>query len=93
MLESREFSYACSKTVTVVDIEEVRRLSLIIHEPLNLRETSRLLCLTRKRIEQLIKANILKTVGGTPHVGEKWLIDYSSVVAIIPAIFSSVLCN
>lgn len=92
-LDAREFSYACGKTVTVVDIEEARRLSLIVHEPLNLRETSRLLCLTRKRIEQLIKAKILKTVGGSPHVGEKWLIDYTSVVAIIPANFSPALCD
>lgn len=92
-LDAREFSYACGKTVTVVDVEEARRLSLIVHEPLNLRETSRLLCLTRKRIEQLIKAKILKTVGGSPHVGEKWLIDYTSVVAIIPADFSPALCD
>lgn len=86
-LDTREFTYSCGKTVAVVDIEEVRKLSSIRHEPLNLRETSRLLCLSRKRIEQLINASILKFIGGCPHAGEKWLVDYASIVALTPAEF------
>lgn len=86
-LATREFTYACGKTATVVDLEEARRLTSSRHEPINLRETSRLLCLSRKRIEQLIEAGILKFVGGCPHAGERWLIDYSSIGALVPNIF------
>ncbi|WP_095081041.1 TniQ family protein [Pseudomonas sp. Irchel s3h17] len=88
-LDAREFSYSCGKTVAVVDIEEARRLCSVAHEPLNLRETSRLLYLSRKRIEQLIKAGILKIVGGSPHAGEKWLVDYASIVSLAPVQFLS----
>lgn len=86
-LDAREFRYSCGKTVAVVDVEKARRLSSLIREPLNLRETSRLLCLSRKRIEQLIGAGILKYVGGAPLAGEKWMIDYSSIVSLTPARF------
>lgn len=86
-LDAREFTYSCGKTVAVVDIEEVRKLSLVRHEPLNLRETSRLLCLSRKRIEQLIDAGILTFFGGCPSAGEKWLVDYDSIVALRPSDF------
>lgn len=86
-LDTREFRYSCGKTTTVIDIEEAHRLSLIVLEPLNLRETSRLLCLTRKRIEQLIKSEVIKVVGGSRHVGEKWMVDYSSIVALAPKSF------
>lgn len=86
-LNAREFTYACGKTTTVVDIEEARRLTSSRHEPLNLRETSRLLCLSRTRIEQLIGSGALKFVGGCPHAGEMWLVDYSSIVALAPARF------
>lgn len=86
-LDAREFRYSCGKTTTVIDIEEAHRLSLIVHEPLNLRETSRLLCLTRKRIEQLIKAEVIKVLGDSRHVGEKWMIDYSSILALAPKSF------
>lgn len=86
-LPTREFTYACGKTAIVVDLEEARRLTSSRHEPLNLRETSRLLCLSRKRIEQLIGAGILKFVGGCPHAGERWLVDYSSIIALTPTRF------
>lgn len=86
-LGAREFTYSCGKTVAVVDIEEVRKLSFVRHEPLNLRETSRLLCLSRKRIEQLIDAGILKFFGGCPNAGEKWLVDYGSIIALGPPEF------
>ena len=92
-LDSREFSYACGKTTTVVDIKEALRLSLTVHEPLSLRETSRLLCLSRKRIEQLIKDKVLSVVCGDPHVGSKWLIGYSSIVGLIPAKFLPAPCK
>lgn len=83
-LDAREFSYSCGKTVTVVDIEEARKLSSIAREPLNLREVSRLLCLSKKRVEQLITAQVLKFVGGVPQAGERWLIDYASIAALAP---------
>lgn len=86
-LDDREFTYPCGKTVAVVDIEEVRKLSLVRHEPLNLRETSRLLSLSRKRIEQLIDAGVLRFFGGCPSAGEKWLVDYNSIVALRPLEF------
>lgn len=83
-LDSREFSYSCGKTVTVVDIEEARNLSSVAREPLNLREVSRLLCLSKKRVQQLIAARLLKFVGGVPQAGERWLIDSASVAALAP---------
>ncbi|OPA96915.1 hypothetical protein BFW87_11390 [Pseudomonas fluorescens] len=86
-LATREFTYTCGKTATVVDLEDARNLTTFRHEPLNLRETSRLLCLSRKRIEQLIGAEILKFVGGFPDAGEKWLIDFSSIEALAPKTF------
>jgi len=86
-LNAREFTYACGKTTTVVDIEEARKLTSSRHEPLNLRETSRLLCLSRTRIEQLIGSGVLKLVSGCPHAGEMWLVYYSSIVALAPARF------
>lgn len=86
-LDDREFTYSCGKTVAVVDVEEVRKLSLVRHEPLNLRETSRLLCLSRKRIEQLIDAGILTFFGGCPSAGEKWLVDHNSIAALRPLEF------
>ena len=86
-LDDREFTYSCGKTVSLVDVEKVRKLSLIRHEPLNLRETSRLLCLSRKRVEQLIGAGILKFYGGCPSAGKKWLVDYDSIVGLRPSQF------
>lgn len=83
-LDSREFSYSCGKTVTVVDIEEARNLSSVAREPLNLREVSRLLSLSKKRVQQLITATLLKFVGGVPQAGERWLIDYASVADLAP---------
>lgn len=88
-LNTREFIYSCGKTIAVVDIEEVRKLSSIRHEPLNLRETARLLCLSRKRIEQLINADVLKFFGGSPHAGQKWLVDYASIVALTSVEFQA----
>lgn len=86
-LDDREFTYSCGKTVAVVNVEEVRKLSLVRHEPLNLRETSRLLCLSRKRVEQLIDAGVLTFFGGCPSAGKKWLVDYNSIVALRPSEF------
>ncbi|MCW2268916.1 Helix-turn-helix domain protein [compost metagenome] len=86
-LDAREFRYSCGKTVVVVDIEEARRLSAIVHEPLNLRQTSRLLCVSRKRVEQLIKSGVLNYVGGSPHAGEKWFVDFSSIISLAPPRF------
>lgn len=86
-LGDREFTYSCGKKVSVVDVEEVRKLSLVRHEPLNLRETSRLLCLSRKRIQQLIDARILIFFGGFPSSGEQWLVDHNSIVALRPPSF------
>lgn len=88
-LNAREFSYPCGKTVAVVDFEMAHRLSLLEREPLDLRQTARLLFLSRKRIEQLLRAGILKFFGGPPHAGEKWLVCYSSIVALSPAKFLS----
>jgi len=48
-----------------------------------------LLCLSRKRVEQLISAGVLKIIGGCPQTGEKWLIDYDSIIALAPATFLS----
>lgn len=86
-LDAREFSYPCGKTVAVVDFEVAHKLSLKEREPLDLRQTSRLLCLSRKRIEQLLQAGILKFVGGTPQPGERWLVCYSSIIALSPEKF------
>lgn len=83
-LDAREFNYSCGKTVTVVDIEEARRLSSIAREPLNLLEVSRLLWLSKKRVKQLIAAKVLKFVGGIPRTGERWLVDYTSIAALAP---------
>lgn len=86
-LETREFQYACGKTTAVVDMEQARKLSADIREPLNLRECSRLLWLSKKRIEQLIMAGLLKTSGDAPKRGERWLIRYDSILNLIPSIF------
>ena len=83
-LDSRKFNYSCGKTVTVVDIEEALRISSIAREPVNLQEVSRLLCLSKKRVEQLINSKIVKFFCGVPQAGEKWLIDYASIEALAP---------
>lgn len=89
-LETREFQYACGKITAVVDIEEARKLSADVLEPLNLRECSRLLWLSKKRIEQLIAAGLLKTSGDAPKRGERWLIRYDSILDLVPAGFLQV---
>ena len=86
-LETREFQYACGKITAVVDIEQARKLSADVREPLNLRECSRLLWLSKKRIEQLIAAGLLKTSGDAPKRGERWLIRYDSILDLVPAGF------
>lgn len=86
-LDAREFSYPCGKTVAVVDFEMAHRLSLIEREPLDLRKTSRLLCLSRKRVEQLLKAGVLNFLAGVPYAGQKWLVCYSSIIALSPTYF------
>lgn len=89
-LETREFQYACGKITAVVDIEQARKLSADVREPLNLRECSRLLWLSKKRIEQLITAGLLKTSGEAPKRGERWLIRYDSILDLVPAVFLQV---
>ncbi|MFL1553458.1 TniQ family protein [Pseudomonas sp. D47] len=86
-LETREFYYPCGKISTVVDIDQARRLSSVLNEPVNLREASRLLCLSRKRVEQLISTGLLRTLGGSPKAGEQWLISLDSIVDLIPNSF------
>ncbi|MEO6675877.1 MAG: TniQ family protein [Pseudomonas sp.] len=89
-LEAREFQYSCGKITAVVDIEQARKLSADVREPLNLRECSRLLWLSKKRIEQLIKAGLLKTSGNAPKRGERWFISYDSILDLVPSVFLSV---
>ncbi|PWE43040.1 TniQ family protein [Pseudomonas prosekii] len=89
-LETREFQYACGKITAVVDIEQARKLSADVREPLNLRACSRLLWLSKKRIEQLLMAGLLKTSGNAPKPGEQWLIRYDSIFDLVPSVFLSV---
>ncbi|MEX5540334.1 TniQ family protein [Pseudomonas poae] len=89
-LETREFQYACGKISAVVDIEQARKLSTDVREPLNLRECSRLLWLSKKRIEQLIMAGLLKISGDAPKRGERWLIRYDSILDLMPSVFLQV---
>lgn len=90
-LDAREFNYSCGKTVTVVDIEEARRLSSIAREPLNLLEVSRLLCLSKKRVKQLIAAKVLKFVGGIPRAGERWLSSTHTYASLYPGMTISLV--
>ncbi|WIE50653.1 TniQ family protein [Pseudomonas sp. GM17] len=86
-LDVRTFTYGSGKVTTVVNIDHVRQLSPRMRDPLNLKETAHLLCISEDRVRQLLNAGILKTIGQVPHRGEKWFIDFDSISSLIPRSF------
>ena len=67
------------RVFTVVDLEQLKEISQQIPDAVDMKQTVNLLNLCHKRVRQLLAVGILKSFGGEPRPGERWLIDSHSI--------------
>ncbi|MHC8356603.1 TniQ family protein [Pseudomonas sp. LB3P81] len=83
-LESREIAHSSGRKLKVVDVAQLRELSLRMQGSVNMRQAAQLLHINLDRVRQLIGAGMLRFHGGRPKPGENWLIDVDSINSLRP---------
>ena len=71
------------RVFTVVDLDQLKAISQQLQGVVDMKETSNLLSLCRKRVRQLLAGGTLQFFGGEPRQGERWLIDCRSINELI----------
>ncbi|MGV8861907.1 MAG: TniQ family protein [Pseudomonas sp.] len=83
-LDSREIVHSCGRKSKVIDVVQLRELSLRMQGSVNMRQAAKLLHINLDRVRQLISSGMLRFYGGRPKHGENWLIDVDSIGTLRP---------